>query len=237
MLKSNAKRTFQQNLGCFFGLFEALNKYNKTIMNNNSPKFMNFNQSEYFFSIKQDPQIKFTDFNKGLSLACKKLHKSFNKGLNPTKLSEIFYEFKIEIGNYFFYFLQEFQKLAVENNQNSEPDNNFKSIQEIRKEKPYFMGAMTSFFIFSNEISFLKKLDLSDIFSKFRIIRFKTGFQPIFYIGFIEMLLKIHSFFIYYEDNLKEYKERIAKSERKLIEKAKVFQLNSKIPSINEIFH
>jgi len=112
-----------------------------------------------------------------------------------------------------------------------------KSIQEIRKKKPYIMGLVTSFFIFSNDILFLTQLDdLNDILAKFRCLRFKSGFFSKFWIGFIELLLKMKAFYIYYGDDLVDYNERIAKIEQKLIEKARNFRLNNEIFSINEIF-
>jgi len=157
--------------------------------------------------------------------------------LIPEKLSEVFYDIKVEIGNYGFYFLQEFHKLSSEINKNPRLDNNFESIQNIRRKKPYFMGLIASFLIFSKEISFLNDLDLADILSKFRILRFKKGFYPIFYIGFIEMLLKIHSFYVYYGDDLTDYFERINKIEQKIIQKSRIYRYNSNLFTLSEIFN
>jgi len=153
--------------------------------------------------------------------------------LIPEKLTEIFYDFKVKIGNFGFYFIQEFLKLSRES---IELDNNFVSIQKIRKEKPYFMGLITCFFIFSNEVSFLQELNLKDILQKFRIIRFKKGFYPIFYIGFIEMLLKLHSYYFHYADDLNDYRNRIAKIEQKLIQKGRDYRMTYKVFALNEIF-
>ncbi|QEE16779.1 hypothetical protein DSAG12_02609 [Promethearchaeum syntrophicum] len=232
MIKTKLSQ-FQRNLGCFLGLNEGLNRHNEAVSIKNSTDFINFIQSDTLFPIKSSVKPEFAEFNQGLSTAHSKLYKSFNKVLIPEKLSEIFYDFKVEIGNYGFYFLQEFLRLS---RLPIELGNNFESIQELRKQKPYFMGLVTSFFIFSNEVSFLQELDLTDILQKFRIMRFRKGFYPIFYIGFIEMLLKLHAYNFYYADDLKDYEERIIKIEQKLIQKARNYRITNKIFSLNEIF-
>ncbi|MHA1561055.1 MAG: hypothetical protein ACTSPA_02930 [Promethearchaeota archaeon] len=228
---------FQRNLGCFLGLYDGLNRHNEAISIKNATEFINFIHSDSLFHIKQYVEPEYNEFNKGISSAYQNLYKSFDNVLIPEKLSEVFYDFKVKIGNYGFYFLQEFHKLSSEPNKNPELNNNFESIQSIRKEKPYFMGLITSFFIFSKENSFLDDLDLADILSKFRIIRFKVGFYPKFYVGFIEMLLKIHSYYVYYGDNLTDYMERIDKIEKNFIQKARNFRYNYKLFTLNEIFH
>lgn len=228
---------FQRNLGCFLGLTDGLNRHNEAISIKDSTDFINFIQSDSLFPIKYYVEPEFTEFNKGISFAYMNLHKAFDNVLIPEKLSEIFYNFKVKIGNYGFYFLQEFNKLSSETNENPELNSNFESIQNIRKEKPYFMGLITSFFIFSKEVSFLNELDLADILSKFRILRFKVGFYPKFYIGFIEMLLKIYSYFVYYGNDLTDYNERIDKIEQKVIQKARNYRLNYRLFTLSEIFH
>ena len=236
MLQNNQNQ-FQRHLGYFLGLNDGLNRHNEAISIKDSTEFINFIHSDSLFHIKPYVEPEFYEFNKGISCAYHNLYKSFDNVLIPEKLSEVFYDFKVKMGNYGFYFLQEFNKLTSEINKNSELNNNFKSIQNIRKERPYFMGLITSFFIFSKEISFLDDLDLADILSKFRILRFKEGFYPKFYIGFIEMLLKIHSYYIYNGDDLTDYNERIDKIEQKIIQKARNYRLNYKLFALNEIFH
>ena len=236
MLQNNQNQ-FQRNLGRFFGLNDGLNRHNEAISIKDSTDFINFIQSDSLFPIKYYVEPEFTEFNKGISRIYMNLYKAFDNVLIPEKLSEIFYDFKVKIGNYGFYFLQEFHKLSLENNKNSELNNNFESIQNIRKEKPYFMGLITCFFIFSKENSFLNDLDLADILSKFRIIRFKSGFIPKFYVGFIEMLLKIHSYYVYYGDDLTDYNKRMDKIEQRIIQKARNYRLNYTLFTLNEIFH
>ena len=236
MLQNNQNQ-FQRNLGRFFGLKDGLNRYNEAISITDLTEFINFIHSDSLFPIKYYVEPEFTEFNKGISCAYMNLYKAFDNVLIPEKLSEIFYDFKVKIGNYGFYFLQEFHKLSLENNKNSELTNNFESIQNIRKEKPYIMGLITSFFIYSKEISFLNDIDLADILSKFRILRFKTGFYPKFYVGFIEMLLKLHSYYVYYGNDLTDYNKRIDKIEQKVIQKARNFRLTYKLFALNEIFH
>ena len=235
MLQTNQNQ-FQRLLGYFLGLNDGLNRHNEAISIKNSTEFINFIHSDSLFSIKYYIEPEFNEFNKGISYAYMKLYNSFNKVLIPKDLSEIFYDFKVKMGNYSFYFLQEFHKLSIETNKNPELNSNFESIQNIRKEEPYFMGLITSFFIFFKEISFLDDLDLAEILSKFRILRFKTGFYPKFYIGFIEMLLKIHSHYIYYGDDLTDYNKRIDKIEQNIIQKARNYRLNCELFSLNEIF-
>jgi len=235
MINSNQNQ-FQRLLGCFFGLNDGLNRHNEAIEIKNSTKFINFIHSDSLFSIKYNVEPEFSEFNKGISSVYMELHNSFDKVLIPEKLSEIFYEFKVKIGNYGFYFMQEFYKLSSETNKNPDLNNDFESIQNIRKEKPYFMGLITCFFIFSKEISFLNDLDLADILFKFRILRFKVGFFLKFYVGFIEMLLKIHSYYVYYGDDLTDYNERMDKIEQKIIQKGQNFRLNNILFTLNEIF-
>ncbi len=227
---------FKWKLGCFLGLNDGLNLHNKAISIKDSTEFINFIHSDSLFHIKQYVDPDYSEFNEGLSSVYRKLYKSFDKVVIPEKLSEIFYDFKVKMGNYSFYFLKEFHKLSSETDKNSELNNNFESIQNIRKEKPYFMGLITCFVLFSREISFLKDLDLTDILLKFRILRFKSGFYPKFYVGFIEMLLKIHSYYVYYGNDLPDYMERIDKIEQKLIEKARNFRLNYEMFTLHEIF-
>ena len=236
MLQTNQNQ-FQRNLGCFLGLNDGLNRYDEAISIKNLTKFINFIHSDSLFHIKPHVEPDFNAFNEGISCIYRELNKSFDKVLIPEKLTEIFYEFKVKMGNYSFYFLQEFHKLSSKTNKNSDLNIKFESIQNIRKEKPYFMGLITSFFIFSRENSFLNDLDLADILSKFRILRFKTGFYQKFYIGFIEMLLKIHSYYVYYGEDLTDYNERIDKIEQKVIQKARNFRYNYKLFTLNEIFH
>ena len=236
MLQTNQNQ-FQRHLGCFFGLNDGLNRHNEAISIKDSTDFINFIQSDSLFPIKYYVEPEFTEFNKGISCAYMDLYKAFDNVLIPEKLSEIFYNFKVKIGNYGFYFLQEFNKLSSGTNKNSELNSNFEPIQNIRKEKPYFLGLITSFFIFSKENSFLNDLDLADILSKFRILRFKAGFYPKFYVGFIEMLLKIHSHYFYYGDDLTDYNERMDKIEQIFFQKARNFRLNYTLFTLNEIFH
>ena len=236
MIQTNQNQ-FQRNLGCFLGLNDGLNRYDEAISIKDLTEFINFIHSDSLFHIKQDVEPDFSEFNEGISSIYRKFHKFFDKVLIPEKLSEIFYDFKVEMGNYSFYFLQEFHKLSSETNTNPDLNNNFESIQNIRKEKPYFMGLITSFFIFSRETSFLDNLDLAEILFKFRILRFKAGFYPKFYVGFIEMLLKIHSHYFYYGADLTNYNERMDKIEQKFIQKARNFRLNYTLFTLNEIFH
>lgn len=236
MILSN-QNLFKWKLGCFLGLKDGLNRHNEAISIKDGTEFINFIHSDSLFHIKQYVDSDYSEFNEGLSSVYRKLHKSFDKVVIPEKLSEIFYDFKVKMGNYSFYFLKEFHKLSSENDKNPELNNTFEPIQNIRKEKPYFMGLITCFFLFSREISFLKDLDLSDILSKFRILRFKSGFYPKFYVGFIEMLLKIHSYYVYYGNDLTDYNERMDKIEQKVIEKARNFRLNYDMFTLHEIFH
>jgi len=236
MLQTNQNQ-FQRNLGCFLGLNDGLNRYDEAISIKDLTKFINFIHSDSLFHIKPHVEPDFNAFYEGISCIYRELNKSFDKVLIPEKLSEIFYDFKIEMGNYSFYFLQEFHKLSSETNTNPDLNNNFEPIQNIRKEKPYFMGLITSFFIFSRETSFLDELDLAEILSKFRILRFKPGFYPKFYVGFIEMLLKIHSYYVYYGNDIIDYNERMDKIEQKFIQKARNFRLNYKLFTLNEIFY
>ncbi len=53
-----------------------------------------------------------------------------------------------------------------------------------------------------------------------------SNFITKFWIGFIEMLLKIHALYLYYCDNLTEFSEKIERSEQKLIQKARNLRLN-----------
>ena len=73
-------------------------------------------------------------------------------------------------------------------------------IQDIRKEKPYFLGLISSFFIFENETQFLNDLSILDILKKLSKLQDNFDFHNIFYIGFIEMLLKLNAFYVYYKD-------------------------------------
>ncbi len=236
MILSNQNQ-FQRKLGCFLGLYDGLNRHNEAISIKDATEFINFIHSDSLFNIKPYVEPEYNEFNKGISYAYQNLYKSFDNVLIPEKLSEVFYDIKVKIGNYGFYFLQEFNKLSSEINKIPRLDNNFESIQNIRREKPYFMGLITSFLIFSKEISFLNDLDLADILSKFRILRFKKGFYPIFYIGFIEMLLKIHSFYVFYGDDLTDYFERINKIEQKIIQKSRIYRYNYNLFTLNEIFN
>ena len=204
-------------------------------------EFINFIHSDSLFSIKYYVEPEFTQFNKGITWAYYKLYKAFDRVITPAKLSEVFNEFKTNISNHKYYFLKKFYELEIDSKTETDRKKNlnykFKSIQEIRTKKPYFMGLVTSFFIFSNDILFLTQLDdLNDILAKFRCLRFKSGFFPKFWIGFIELLLKMKAFHIYYRDDLVDYNERIAKIEQRLIEKARNFRLNNEIFSIYEIF-
>ena len=232
MIKTKPNQ-FQRMLGCFWGLNDGLVRYNEAISIKNSHEFIKFIQSDSLFQIKYYVDPEFIEFNKGISTTYNKLYNSFNKVLSPEKLSEIFYEFKVNIGNYGYYFLGEFLKLSRES---IELGKNFDSIEKIRKEKPYFIGLVTSFFIFSNAVSFLEELDLAEILQKFRLVRFKSGFYPVFFVGFIEMLLKLHSFYFYYSDILTDYQERITKIEHKLIQKARNYRMTDKIFALNELF-
>ena len=231
---------FQRYLGCFLGLNDGLFRQKEAISIKNPTKFINFVQSDSLFSIKYYVEPQFTHFNKGISWAYFNLYRAFNRVITPKKLCEIFNKFKAGIGNYKFYFLQKFYDLEIESDKNSDRNQNLNKqielIQNIRKKKPYFMGLVTSFIIFSNEIDFLDFPDLPEILRKLTILLLKTDFFSIFWVGFIEMLLKILAFFILFGNNLAEYSKRIESVEQKLIKKARNYRLNYEIFSINEIF-
>lgn len=111
-------------------------------------------------------------------------------------------------------------------------------IQDIRKEKPYLKGLISCFFSFhcKNELDILNELNIPELLQKLRTLQDNITQNSIFWIGCIEMLLKIHSHFIYYHDST-NYQDRIAKIEQKLTKKARNFQFNHEIFTINEIFH
>ena len=235
------KNQFLHKIGWFLGLNDGIIRKKEALQLKDPTEFINFIHSDSLFSIKYHVEPEFTQFNKGITWAYYKLYKAFDRVITPANLSEVFNEFKTNISNHKYYFLKKFYELEI--NSKTETDRKqflnykFKSIQEIRKKKPYFMGLVTSFFIFSNDILFLTQLDdLNDILAKFRCLRFKSGFFPKFWIGFIELLLKMKAFHIYYGDDLVDYNERIDKIEQKLIKKARAFRLDNKIFSINEIF-
>lgn len=112
-------------------------------------------------------------------------------------------------------------------------------IQDIRKEKPYLKGLISCFFSFNfkNEFKILKELNILELLQKLRNLQDNITQNNIFWIGCIEMLLKIHAHFIYYHDS-NNYKDRIEKAEQNLVKKARYFRLNStKIFKVTEIFH
>ena len=171
---------FQRYLGCFLGLNDGRFRQKEAISIKDPTEFINFIQSDSLFSIKYYVEPQFTHFNKGLSCAYYNLYKAFDRVITPKKLCEIFNEFKARIGNYKFYFLQKFYNLEIESNEISDRNHNLNNrmelIQNIRKKKPYFMGLVTSFMIFSNDTDYLKHPDLPEILRKLTIMQLKTGF-------------------------------------------------------------
>ncbi len=114
----------------------------------------------------------------------------------------------------------------------------FTLIQDIRKEKPYLKGLISCFFSFhfKNEFIFPNELNIPELLQKLRTLQDNITQNNIFRIGCIETLLKIHAHFIYYHDS-NNYQDRIAKIEQNLTKKARKYQLNNEIFTINEIFH
>ncbi len=236
MIKTNPNK-FQRKIGCFLGLNDGLVRHKEALKLNDLAKFRNFIQSDSLFQIEYYVEPKFTEFNKGISCAYYTLYKSFEKAENQQNLSKIFNEFKVKIGNYKYYFLQKFYDLEIETNEKTTKK---VLIQSIRKQKPYFMGLVSSFFIFKDETNFIYKFDLLDSIQKLmKLIDLddNSKFINIFWIGFIEMLLKLKAHHEFYGDDLNDYSKRIETAEQKLAKLARDYRLDStQIFNLNEIF-
>lgn len=237
MIQPNPNQ-FQRKIGYFLGLNYGYFRSKIALQIKSPTEFINYIQNDSLFHIKSKEKNGYDSFNEGISTTYSDLYKSFDKVLIPDKLTEILNEFKIKIENYKLYFLQDFYDLDT--NTNTNPDrkpylnDNFELIQNIRTQIPYFMGMLSGFFIFNGETNYLTELDLPDTLKKLAKLQDSSDFHNIFYIGFIEILLKLHShYFLYHSD---KYRERIAKIEQNLIEKAKIYRMTYKFFSLNEIF-
>jgi len=237
LIQTNPNK-FQRKLGCFLGLYDGFIRQKEALQLKDLSKFRNFIQSDTLFHIKYYVEPEFTDFNKGISCAYYTLYKSFEKAENHEKLRKIFNEFKVKIGNYKYYFLQKFYDLEIES---KEKTTKKVLIQSIRKQKPYFIGLVSSFFIFKDETNFINELDLVNTIQKLmKLIEFPDNYKfiNIFWIGFIEMLLKLKAHHEFYDDDLNDYFKRIETEKKKLVKLARDYRLDStQIFNLNEIFH
>lgn len=241
MMQTYQTNQFQRKLGCFFGLSDGFLRQKEALQIQDPTKFINFIHSDSLFSIKKNVDIQFDEFNKGISRAYNDLYKIFRKVENQQNLSELFHESMIKIGNFKYYFLKKFYELKIESNTeldiNPILNDSIELIQNIRKKIPYFMGLIASFLIFKNETKYINEIDLPEILKKLKDLQDNYFIFNAFWIGFIEMLLKLQAHFVYYGDNLDDYKERMIKIEKKSVKMARNYRLNYEIFSIIEIFN
>ena len=90
-------------------------------------------------------------------------------------------------------------------------------------------------------VGFIYKFDLLDSIQKLmKLIDLddNSKFINIFWIGFIEMLLKLKAHHEFYGDDLNDYSKRIETAEQKLAKLARDYRLDStQIFNLNEIFN
>lgn len=241
-------------IGYFLGLNEGITIKNQAIKLNDSSEFMNFIQKHKKYLNKTDKNVNFNPFNFGLFKAYSSLSKVFNKVITRAKLKEIFETFSLELEIYKNFISGQFNNLMK-----STIPKEFGSVmenKEIRTQNHYFIGLITSFFLFSNTLKnlidykrekFLIEKSLLEKSNKFNkripaiLIKLEELWKnndgiSIFWIGFIEMSLKIQFHYMLYNEDLNDYFDRISKIDDKLIKLARNFRLNNHLFTLNAIF-
>jgi hypothetical protein len=251
----NFEEQFKLNLGYYLGLNDCVLRMDEALSIKNPVDFMNFTHSNLFSSINNNKSHDLNAVNKGISQAYLELYNSIEKIKTKNKLVEIFEHQNEKIEKLGLYFLNNYNNmLKIPKTPDKINKNNSKiqSIYDIRKQKPFIIGITISFLVFSNFLKkTTKKNDFKAIFEhtdkmskkipeiRDKLILFsrKTDFKSIFFIGYIQMMIKLHSHFFFYNSDLQDYILRFSKIEKELVHKTRKYRLNeNEIFTINEIF-
>lgn len=246
----DSNEQFIYNIGNLLGLIDGLARKNEVLSLTKPIEFVNFiNPADSNISKNLNFSTELIIFNEGISNVYSKLNKSFKKVTTPEKLKIIFEIFSNEIEQYKDFISEKFNNLMYSTVKKI--NTTFLRIQDIRTQRPYLFGLIICNFMFSNSIKKListgKENSLYEKTNEFtkRIPEFLyklneisncNDFSSFFWVGYIEMLLKIHSHFLIYDENLNDYIEKIHKIENKLMILASNLRLKNEIFTLYDVF-